>query len=435
VCRPWFTYSTAPAAEYRLSPARILIPTMLALAALAMASVPKPDWQADVGGAKVKVYRVQVEEKPDPSGGYDWGPCVMKDGNIYRMWWVRPCAPTDKTLPYKTTDEDGREVEFRYSTRGDRIFYAESRDGYTWHLNGNGEEVPLDKYGPDSPTPVIVLRPSETKNERRHLGTPSVVKVGDTFYLYYEACSEFQVRRDEKGNPAEGQEYQNQVFLARSEDGRHFAKWPRDDAPEPIIRAPDSNLKPGKRRYGLGQPTLCYKDGRFILHYVDSCTWWPDTIIRLESADPTFRDAKPAIAGLKNKLGCPNPPPAGAVAKFAQTDICWMGDSFYLVRPVYGTDRICIMRSTTGVFRSDDLSHDPLDAPFQIALHDLRGVSFRGRLFPRFLRDPHGRIVGDSKHMTVFYGSGDVDGKDYWPPHTWDIFRADLAFSRPPCPP
>ena len=389
-----------------------------------------PDWQADIGQTRVKVYRVQIEEKPDPTGGYDWGSCVMKDGDIYRMWWTRPCARTGETLPFETTDDAGKPVKFDYSRRGDRIFYAESRDGYTWHLNGNGDEVSLEAYGPDSPTPVIVLEPSETKWERRHVGCPSVVKVGGTFYMYYEAPSAFKVRYDGEGKPIEGQEYHNQVFLATSKDGRHFTKWPRNDAPEPIIKAPEENLQPGRRRYGFGQPTVCYRNGRFIMHYVDSCTWWPDTIVRLESTDPTFRNARPTIEGLANKLGCKTGPPAGAVAKFAQTDVCWLGDSFYLVRPVYGTDRLAVLRSSSGVFWSDDLSHDPINVPRQIAVHDPRGVNMHGRLYPKFLRTPNGELVGDEKHLTVFYGSGDVDGPD-WPPHTWDICRADLTFAHP----
>jgi len=57
-------------------------------------------------------------------------------------------------------------------------------------------------------------------------------------------------------------------------------------------------------------------------------------------------------------------------------------------------------------------------------------VNMSGRLYPKFLRTPHGELVGDEKHLMVFYGSGDVDGPD-WPPHTWDICRADLTFAHP----
>ena len=394
------------------------------------AQTPKPDWQADVGQTTARVYRVQVEENPDTTGGYDWGSCVMRDGDIYRMWWTRPCARTDETCPFETNDENGKAVTFRYSIRGDRIFYAESRDGYTWHMNGNGDEVTLDAYNPDSPTAVIVLRPSETRWERRHVANPSVVKVGGTFYLYYEAPSGFTWRIDDKGQPVEGAEYNNQVFVATSKDGRHFTKWPSDDAPQPIIKAPLANLEPGHRRYGLGQPSVCYRNGKFIMHYVDSCTWHPDTIVRVESSDPMFRNARRYSQRLRNTLGSEGAIPEGAVAKFAQTDVCYLGDSFYLVRWVYGTDRIAILRSGSGVFWSDDSSHDPLSARRQIALHDPRSAKFRGRWAPRFLRTPHGEIVGDPTHMTVFYAAGDVDSLG-WMCYTYDIHRADLTFAHP----
>jgi len=404
---------------------------MAALAGYAGELPPGPHWIADVGQASVKVYRVQIEPFTDTSGVYDWGACVMKDGDLYRMWWVRQSPPSNKTLPYETTGDDGKPVTVRYNSEcGDRVYYAESKDGYTWHLSGKGDEVAINKYGPDSPTPIMVLKPSDSRWEKAHLGDPSVVKVGDTFYMYYETCSAFRLRKNEKGEVSAGTEFHNQVFLATSKDGRHWKKWPKDDDPQPIVKAPESNLQPGKQSYGFGQPTACYKNGRFILHYVDSCTWFPDVLVRLESSDPTFRDARPTIEGLVNRIASDKPVPAGAVSKYAQTDICWLGDSFYLVRPVYGTDRIAILRSKSGVFYSDDISNDPLSARRQIALHDPRGVEFRNRLYPRFLRTPHGEVVGDETHFSVFYGSGDGGGPG-WGPRTWDIYRADIAFIRP----
>ena len=403
---------------------------LVAVASHAREPQPAPQWAADVGQTSVRVYQVQSESFTDTSGHYDWGACVMKDGDLYRMWWTRPCPLSKETLPYEAIGDDGKPVTVRYPAMGDRIFYAESRDGYTWHLNGRGDEVTIDAYGPDSPTPIMVMKPAESRWEKAHIGDPTVVKVGDTFYMFYETCSAFRLRKNEKGEVSAGTEFQNQVFLATSKDGRHWTKWPKDDDPQPIFKVPENNLQPGKQRYGFGQPTACYKNGRFILNYVDACTWFPDVLVRLESSDPTFRDVHPTIEGLANRLGSEKPVPNGAVAKYAQTDICWLGDSFYLVRPVYGTDRIAILRSKSGVFWSDDISNDPLSARRQIALHDPRGVEFRGRLYPRFLRTPHGEIVGDEKHFTVFYGSGKVEGPG-WPPRTWDIYRTDISFGRP----
>ena len=395
------------------------------------ASPLAPAWQVRADASQVKVYRVQIESNPDPTGGYDWGACVMKDGDLYRMWWTRPGARTDQTNTFDATAADGKPVALRYSLRGDRIYYAESRDGYRWNLNGDGEGQSIESYTPDSSGPVVVLRPSETQWERRHLGCVSVVKVEETFYLYYEAPCAFEVRTNAAGQLEAGQEYHNQVFAATSRDGRHFSKWPLNEAPQPILSAPTGNFQPGRRRYGLGQPSVCYRDGRFILHYVDACTWYPDVIVRLEASDPFFRDAKPATHGLAKPDHKGTPPPDGAVAKFAQTDLCWLGNSFYLVRPVYGTDRIALLRSNSGVFACDDASNDPLAAPRQIPLHDPRNVKYRARMYPRFLRSPHGEIIGDGTRFTVFYGSGDWDAGPGWPPSTWDIFRADIVFSEP----
>ena len=96
-----------------------------------LASAIAPAWSADVGQTAVKVYQVQQETFTDTSGIYDWGACVMKDGDIYRMWWTRPCPPSPETFSCEATADDGKSVTLHYTPEGDRTFYAESRDGYT----------------------------------------------------------------------------------------------------------------------------------------------------------------------------------------------------------------------------------------------------------------------------------------------------------------
>ncbi len=36
--------------------------------------------------------------------------------------------------------------------------------------------------------------------------------------------------------------------------------------------APNVNKRHGRKRYGFGQPAVFYRDGRFVMHYIDSCT-------------------------------------------------------------------------------------------------------------------------------------------------------------------
>ncbi len=398
---------------------------MVLTALLTLLAAPQPDWTCDVGQTAVKVYVVQREE-PVEGSPYDWGACVMKDGDLYRMWWTRQSPRSSETRHYEGTDENGAPFAFDYTVEGDRVFYAESRSGYEWHLNGSGHETPIDDYTAASPHPVEVLKAADSKWEKKQIGDPTVVKVDSTFYMYYEGAGEFKPRPNE--TPVE---YNNSVFLATSPDGRHWTKWPNNKDPQPVVSPSPANLKPENRRYGCGQPSVLYRDNTYILYYVDS-TGWPDVMVRLESTDPTFQKDVKKIQGLKDDLGSLKPVPESIVSKFAMTDFGFLGNSLYLVRPVWGTDRVALLRSESGVFVCDDRTNDPLLAPRQIALHDPRGVEFRARLYPRFLRDEHGQIEGDETHMTIFYASG-RQGPG-WTAYTWDIHRADMEFIRPLAP-
>jgi len=84
----------------------------------------------------VSILRVQSEAEDPGTGRYDWGPSVMRDGRLYKAWFVRQGGSNKKRFPYAATLPDGEKFEFSYPDRGDRIFYAESRDGRSWHLDG-----------------------------------------------------------------------------------------------------------------------------------------------------------------------------------------------------------------------------------------------------------------------------------------------------------
>lgn len=370
----------------------------------------------------VSIIRLQEEPEDPAKGRYDWGPSVMRDGDLHKMWFVRLGGGNKKRFPYAAVLPDGERFEFTYPDWGDRIYYAESRDGRSWHLAGEDYDGPVDRFGPDAPGPLMALQPAESPQERHHLGDPSVIKVDGTYYLYYETCSEYVVKRDATGKIIVGDEYHNQVFVATSKDGRTWKKHPDDANPQPIVAAPASN-KEGRRRYGLGQPSVFFRDGKYVMHYVDSCTGPADSMVRIEADDPFF--TQPRVFGRRLQPPKDWPAlPAGAVARFAQTDIKPLGQVLLLARPAYETGNLNLMASRTGLFNADAAVGRPADVFPQLVLTDPRGKQYRTRLFPRFLCEPHGQVLIEDGKLTIYYTSG-LGFKDK--AYTWDLFRCDVA--------
>jgi hypothetical protein len=370
----------------------------------------------------VRVVALQREPEDPQTGRYDWGPSVMKDGGLYRMWWVRLGGTNRKRFPYAGPLPDGERFEFTYPDWGDRIYYAESRDGVRWNISGEDYAGPGAEYGPDSRGPLRVLGPAESEHEKNHVGTPSVIRVDGTFYMYYEACAEYQLRRGPDGKPRIGNEYQNQVFVATSKDGRVWRKHPNDADPRPIIRAPEANKDFERQRYGLGQPSVFYRDGRFVMHYVDSCNGPGDFVIRIEADNPFFENARVFPRALRPAGGKQNIPD-GAVARFAQTDIKYLNGTYYLVRPAYGTGNLNLLASRTGVFSADAGARRPRDEFPQVRIRDPRGDAYRARLTPDFLTGPDGRIVVEDGCIVIFFGSG---RRSKTAAYTWDLYRCEV---------
>lgn len=366
------------------------------------------------------------QEAEDPAAGrYDWGPSIMHEEGLYRMWWVRLGGANQQRFPYADELPDGERFAFTYPDRGDRIYYAESRDGRNWHISGDDYRGEPETFGPDSAGPMLVLKPAETDQQRMHLGNPSVIRVDGMYYMYFEACALFNLQRDTAGKPIVGDEYHNQVFLAVSKDGRQWTQHPDNESPRPIVAAPEANKLPGRRRYGLGQPSVCYHHGTYIMHYVDSCTAPGDFIVRIEADNPQFRNARVferSLALIAPQVKCP----PGAVARFAQTDVKYLGDAWYLVRPAYGTGRIGLLRSGDGLFADDAYHLLPKDVFPQLNNTDSRGAAYQERLYPRFLTDAHGQIVAQDGKISVLYASGaGFKEKAY----TWDLQRCDVRMS------
>jgi hypothetical protein len=262
----------------------------------------------------------------------------------------------------------------------------------------------------------MVLGPSETEEERNHIGDPSVIRVAGIWYMYYEAPCAWALSRRPDGSVAVGDEFRNQVFVATSSDGLLWRKHPDDARPRPIVAAPPADIR--RPRYGIGQPSVFHRGGKFVLHCVDSSTAPGDWIVRIEADDPFFRTAR----RLPTSLAAAGAPP-GAVARFAQADVRSLGDLTVLVRPAYGTGNLGILVSRDGTFDADRSAVHPAEVFPQIRIADPRGPGYRERLFPRLLTGPGGEIILRGGLATVFHGSGLGFKEKAW---SWDIHRCEV---------
>ena len=149
---------------------------------------------------------------------YDWAHSIIKDGNVYKMWWVRQA-------PYDT------------------VWYAESTDLKNWRNERRVIQITKD-----------------TEWVKMHVGNPDVIKIGGKYYMYFEAPATLDTQNNS--------EYDNNVFLATSADGISWTMYPSNDNPQPIVKQPESSMHKGK--YGVGQPSITYKDNQFVLFYTDA---------------------------------------------------------------------------------------------------------------------------------------------------------------------
>ncbi|HEX6095283.1 MAG TPA: hypothetical protein VF432_03080 [Thermoanaerobaculia bacterium] len=95
---------------------------------------------------------------------------------------------------------------------------------------------------------------------------PTVVRVNNQYWMYYTA----EARPVENGQEVSGD---NQMFLARSYDGRNWVKYPNNSVTaQPVLSFPDPNLYVYQHgKYGIGEGSAIYKDNQFWLYY----TYWP----------------------------------------------------------------------------------------------------------------------------------------------------------------
>jgi hypothetical protein len=320
--------------------------------------------------------RLSIDCVPEQDGEYDWGACVIRVDGLYHMWWVRGVTNTVPLLFPEGV--------------GDTIWHAESHNGVQWT---NGQEV-LRAAGP--PT-----------QEGQHVARPSVVKVADTFYMFYEsACPE------------------NQIFLATSADGVNWTKYPDNQSPQPVIGLGSHTNRGG---YGLGQPSVFFKDNMFHMYYVATpfSNSWPDRIRMASSSSAQ------SWSFYTNHV---------VVAAGAGADVKWNSaiDKYVMaynivssVTPDYTTaDRLTYH---VWLFTSDDgVSWDGFTNPvlWEKALN-ARNLTRtwmdqpRQRMYPNiWASDQYGCV--NTTNMTVNYALGDIHLSGDWSQtaYTWDIYSS-----------
>ncbi|RZQ65618.1 beta-xylosidase [Amycolatopsis suaedae] len=177
-----------------------------------------------------------------PGAPYNYGPALMRDGALNRMWW---CSQYPGAAP-----------------PGDDILYGEAA----------GLDGPF--RAPGGAPPRAVLSGAPGGFDGVHTCDPSVLRVGGTYYLYYTGAA---------GDHALG----NSIGLATSTDG---LTWTRANGGRPILNPAHDVHR--DNTYGAGQPAAVFLDGWFYLMFTDTtgkaAGWNGAGQFIVRSRDPAF---------------------------------------------------------------------------------------------------------------------------------------------------
>lgn len=151
-------------------------------------------------------------------------PSVLKDNGMYRMWFSGGDPRNPKHIVV-------------------RVYYAESKDGVRWTVN---------------PNPVLGESSDPNAFDGLRTETPSVIKVGNTYHMYYGGFNEesFNEKSDHIGR--------SEIGHATSTDGVH---WTKDPANPVVVGQEEDRSKWGYG--GVGEPGAVYnpKDKLIYLYY------------------------------------------------------------------------------------------------------------------------------------------------------------------------
>lgn len=298
---------------------------------------------------------------------YDWGQSILFDEEeqIYKMWWCR-------------------------QSPHDTIWYAESTDLKHW----------------DNLEKIMVVEENSTWI-KMHVGKPTVLKIDGKYRMYFEApCT------------LEGwKEFNNNVFMAESDDGIHFTLYQGDiGEPYPVIRMSDEKIAEsidyalnaslsGYGYYGIGQPSAVYKDGTYYLY----CTY------SLEQGDRFYRFA--SKDGIHFDEGTQVFYRAGSGVKY--NDLTGKYMMVYALDQD-GQSKVFYMESEDGIhFTYEDYSSASANKNIVA-----RGSGFvRG--YPDFVGNSQGHVTSHTAYVAYMEGQAAEGGEDWRKySNTWDVHIA-----------
>ncbi|MBB5908861.1 glycoside hydrolase family protein [Actinoalloteichus hymeniacidonis] len=185
----------------------------------------------------------------DHRAPYNYGPTVLLDDGRYRAYW---CSQLPGMGP-----------------PGDDVLYAEAT-------------APGGPYTAADGSPAVAVFTGEPGSfDGMHTCDPSVLKVEDSYYLYYTGAA---------GDHNDG----NGVGVAHSSDG---ITWNRLGEGHPVVSA--SYDEERENAYGAGQPAAVFLDDWFYLMFTDTtgaaAGWNGAGQFVLRARDPLFTDGLEAL--------------------------------------------------------------------------------------------------------------------------------------------
>lgn len=223
--------------------------SMLAVAVTATLLVTAPAFSFEVSTTPVGTVLARTNPPDYGEYGYRYAPSLIRlDEGTLQCWFcggvatrIEPLLAPDHIL--FTTNWANPEVVLCAKNEDSRI------------------QNPLCNWLFKEPEPPI------RSGDYFNVCDPTVIRTGGQYWMYYTAQA---LALDAEGRTQDGD---NQMFLARSSDGRNWVKYPNNAVPaEPVLTFPDPALYQYQHtKYGIGEGSVIYKDNQFWLYY----TYWP----------------------------------------------------------------------------------------------------------------------------------------------------------------